>query len=1101
MKIRNCFSKALSLICALALLLGNTANLFEIKTNAENAAATTLDFSSTDQATGNYDTAVNDGKLLIRERGAWSGAYAVVNYQLKKSAEYEVTVKYSCTDGSAFHLWAAYGKWLYNDYSAVSTRIQQLFNSSPAVTDKCVTFSFTADQPDGYGYLAFYMQADRWHAAVAIDEIVIKEILPEPEPEPGTVTLDFSSEEQLIGNQKSSVSDGKLSVGPLGWAWDNARAITSYKLKKGVTYDVTVKYSAGLAAAYNFYAVYGKSGTGGGVTNGDSFFKQLLSAANLSAGEEKSATFSFAANQPDGYDYLGFRMQGNKEGAVLLIDEVQITMHEYITISLEPNGGTLESNTVVSSVGTTPVLPKPKKEGYFFKGWYLDDDSFEIPADEIEAEDGAVYYAKWREIDSSRNVSFTFDEDDTDYWTHDSTDGNSAAADGGYLAFQFAEYKTHLVTLDYKLKSNSKYVLYYEFRCSNNQGTFNSPNSTIVTTAGYNTKAAVLGVKLATFADQTTDWKQIGTDWTKRAVAFSTGAIEEGNDKLAFRMGFGKTGELQIDNIKIMEITDSSDVYTEDFSGDANGLVNLAPGTDMAVVVDPDDAENRVIALHKDENKSANYKIVLPVTLKADTGYTLTYRYKASVADQGVSDADKICILGSNGAAKDLGYTVANAANNSGWGHIYNDWEEKTVHFTLSETEIGAGIPALYLTLYCESGSKYVPESYVYIDDIAVIPDKTITFVSNGGTVVEPISVPARSVIELPVPAREGWIFKGWCSDEALNNLVDNNAPESDVTYYARWYVRYDASGNGTVDAEDLTVLRELLLGVQTEYSKDGVYINEDDVIDILDLVRLKKILANSYTSYIPEGYNLVWAEEFNASDINETKLSGSTAHSVADNTVMSGENISLENGKAVLTTNYDSATGKYVIPYSLSTGKAMNFKHGYVEIRARVPFDGRCEWPAIWSIDSSAELAAKLPGYTAGEYKAEIDIMEQMNTSDSFQSQIHLWDNDGTEHLKNIWGDKDPSIIAQFDSSELANEWHTYGYKWTESGITVYVDGKAVIAKDFGNYADNFNVYMPLILSLQNYETDAAFSASMEIDYIRLYQNPTTDKLLVSGK
>lgn len=106
MKIRNCFSKALSLICALALLLGNTANLFEIKTNAENAAATTLDFSSTDQATGNYDTAVNDGKLLIRERGAWSGAYAVVNYQLKKSAEYEVTVKYSCTDGSAFHLWA-----------------------------------------------------------------------------------------------------------------------------------------------------------------------------------------------------------------------------------------------------------------------------------------------------------------------------------------------------------------------------------------------------------------------------------------------------------------------------------------------------------------------------------------------------------------------------------------------------------------------------------------------------------------------------------------------------------------------------------------------------------------------------------------------------------------------------------------------------------------------------------------------------------------------------------------------------------------------------------------------------------------------------------
>ena len=1076
----------------------------EIKSSAE-GTTTTLDFSSANQATGNYDTKVTDGKLLIRERGAWSGAYAVINYQLKKSAEYEVTVKYSCTAGNAFHLWAAYGKWIYNDYSAVSTRIQQLFNSSPAVTDKSVTFSFTADQPDGYGYLAFYMQADQWHATVAIDEIIIKEILPESDPEPGTITLDFSSDKQLIGYDTSSVADGALKMGPLGWGWANSRAITSYKLKKGVTYDVTFKYSAALKAQYNLYAVYGKAGNGGGVTNGDSYFKQILNAQTLNADEVKTATFSFIANQPDGFNYFGLRMQGSVPSAALLIEVIQITMHDYITINLETNGGTLESTTVVSTPGTVPVLPEPKRDGYFFKGWYFDDESFEIPAEETEADDGVTYYAKWRPIDPSRNVSFTFNENDTDYWTHNSGKSSIATADNGYLAIPFQEYEICLITLDYKLNSNSKYVLYYEYKSDNGNATFNYTNTErymVVTTAGYGTKASEQGVKLAIFGNKTGDWPNIGTGWTKKTTAFSTGDITEGNDKLAFRLAFGKPGELQIDNIKIIEIADSSDTYIEDFSGDTNGLANLDLGTEMTVIAEPDNAENRVIALHKGENQQAAYKIVLPVTLKANTGYTLSYRYKASVADQGVSAADKIVVLGADGTAKDLGYSVENAVNNSGWGHIYNKWEERKVHFTLSETELGTGIPAIYLTLYCEpANNKYTAESYVYIDDIAVIPDKTITFVSNGGEEVEAISVPAGSVVELPVPTKDGWIFKGWCSDESLNNLVDNNAPDSNVTYYARWYVKYDASGDGTVDAKDLTVLRKLLLGAETEYSRDGIYINEDGFVDILDLIRLKKVLTNSFNSNVPEGYNLVWAEEFNVNNISESKVSLGTVHTCLENTVIDENNISVENGKAVLATNYNKDAEKYVIPYSLSTGDSMNFKHGYVEVRAKVPFYGRGEWPAIWSIDSVSNLAKKLPDYNAGEYKAEIDIMEQMNSLNSFQSQIHLWDVDGTAHIQNIWGNNDPSITASFDSSAVANEWHTYGYKWTETGITVYVDGETVIDKEFGDNKDSFNVYMPLIVSLQNYEKDTEFATSFEIDYIRLYQNPLTDKLLVGNK
>ena len=778
MKIRNRFTKFLSLICVLALILGSTANLLEIKSSAE-GTTTTLDFSSANQATGNYDTAVTDGKLLIRERGAWGGAYAVVNYQLKKSADYEVTVKYSCTDGNAFHLWAAYGKWVYNDYSAVSTRIQQLFNSSPAVTDKSVTFSFTADQPDGYGYLAFYMQADQWHATVAIDEITITEVLPESDPEPGTITLDFSSDKQLIGYDTSSVADGALKMGPLGWGWANSRAITSYKLKKGVTYDVTFKYSAALKAQYNLYAVYGKAGNGGGVTNGDSYFKQILNAQTLNADEVKTATFSFIANQPDGFNYFGLRMQGSVPSATLLIEEIQITMHDYITINLETNGGMLESTTVVSTPGTVPVLPEPKRDGYFFKGWYFDDESFEIPAEETEAADGVTYYAKWRAIDPSRNVSFTFNEDDTDYWTHNSGNSSIATADNGYLAIPFQEYGICLITLDYKLKSNCKYVLYYEYKSNSGSATFNYTNTErymVVTTAGYGTKASELGVKLAIFGNKTGDWPNIGTGWTKKTTAFSTGDITEGNDKLAFRLAFGKPGELQIDNIKIIEIADSSDTYIEDFSGNTNGLANLAFGTEMTVIAEPDNAENRVIALHKGENQQAAYKIVLPVTLKANTGYALSYRYKASVADQGVSAADKIVVLGADGTAKELGYTVVNAVNYSGWGHIYNKWVERKVQFILSETELGTGIPAIYLTLYCEpANNKYMAESCVYIDDISVV------------------KVPEPPVVEGNLLTNGTFEDSSLASSDLFGGGLNANAPGTEDKWYRNGY-----EGNST---------------------------------------------------------------------------------------------------------------------------------------------------------------------------------------------------------------------------------------------------------------------------------------------------------------
>lgn len=94
----------------------------------------------------------------------------------------------------------------------------------------------------------------------------------------------------------------------------------------------------------------------------------------------------------------------------------------------------------------------------------------------------------------------------------------------------------------------------------------------------------------------------------------------------------------------------------------------------------------------------------------------------------------------------------------------------------------------------------------------------TITFESNGGTSVEPITQNyATAVSEPSAPAKNGYIFDGWYSDEALENkYVFNTIPAEDITIYARWElaryeIKYHLAG-GTNDEEnpsEYTILSE----------------------------------------------------------------------------------------------------------------------------------------------------------------------------------------------------------------------------------------------------------------------------------------------------
>ncbi len=86
----------------------------------------------------------------------------------------------------------------------------------------------------------------------------------------------------------------------------------------------------------------------------------------------------------------------------------------------------------------------------------------------------------------------------------------------------------------------------------------------------------------------------------------------------------------------------------------------------------------------------------------------------------------------------------------------------------------------------------------------------TVTFESNGGTPIQPISSPYGQQITAPtVPTKVGYQFAGWYQEEGLINVwdFDVDVVEGDMTLYAKWTinqynVQFDSRGGSLVDPQ-----------------------------------------------------------------------------------------------------------------------------------------------------------------------------------------------------------------------------------------------------------------------------------------------------------
>ena len=248
------------------------------------------------------------------------------------------------------------------------------------------------------------------------------------------------------------------------------------------------------------------------------------------------------------------------------------------------------------------------------------------------------------------------------------------------------------------------------------------------------------------------------------------------------------------------------------------------------------------------------------------------------------------------------------------------------------------------------------------------------------------------------------------------------------------------------------------------------------------------------------EGYNILWADEFNGSALDESiwlrevRPAGWTNNELQRYTD-SENNGFVRDGKFVIK-GIENEDGSYS-SCKLRNTSAASFKYGRIEASAKVP-TGRGLWPAIWMMPEDENVYGQWPKC------GEIDIMEVLGheTEKAY----------GTLHWGEPHAEKQGTVTLT--DGTFASEFHEYAVEWEPGKIEWFIDGKSyLVANDWFTAVDggeekpypapfnqNFCVQINLAIGGDwpgNPDPGAEYmkDAEFEIDYVRVYQKDSYDE------
>lgn len=248
------------------------------------------------------------------------------------------------------------------------------------------------------------------------------------------------------------------------------------------------------------------------------------------------------------------------------------------------------------------------------------------------------------------------------------------------------------------------------------------------------------------------------------------------------------------------------------------------------------------------------------------------------------------------------------------------------------------------------------------------------------------------------------------------------------------------------------------------------------------------------------QDWELVWSDEFNSNGaINsenwfhqtQLPLSGSWYNGEIQHYTDRTDNSYVSNGTLKIVAKAETFTDQgYTKEYtSARLNSKYAFTYGKVEIRAKLP-QGIGTWPALWMLGKNINEPGayfQTQGYGTTPWPAcgEVDIMEHWGSNQNYvQSAIHTSSSYGG--TINLGG--------QYIST-ASSEFHVYTVEWSEEEMVFSVDGNihyiynpAIYNTD--TWPFDSELYLLLNIAIQPGISSSFTESSMEIDYVRVYQN-----------
>lgn len=255
------------------------------------------------------------------------------------------------------------------------------------------------------------------------------------------------------------------------------------------------------------------------------------------------------------------------------------------------------------------------------------------------------------------------------------------------------------------------------------------------------------------------------------------------------------------------------------------------------------------------------------------------------------------------------------------------------------------------------------------------------------------------------------------------------------------------------------------------------------------------KITQLNYNVTAPEGYSLVWNDEFdyngkpNSDWVIENQGAGWVNNELQTYTSREIDGkLTLEVKDGFLYVNCFKGSDGKVYSGRMNAKPSTGWKYGYVEARINLP-KGKGTWPAFWMMPSNVDWTND-----PWPYCGEIDIMEEVGcVPNEVSSSVHTGNYNHTKNTQKTHAMTLPDAEGAF---------HIYACEWDEEKLITYVDGKvqlsitkSALGSDHASWPFDRAFYPIVNLAWGGdwggmYGVDeAALPVTMIVDYVRVFQ------------